>query len=247
MGEVAAELTIDQLAQRTGMSARNIRAHQSRGLLAPPRLRGRTGYYRDAHVARVQLIQKLQADGFSLALIQRLLRVTGDSTESVARLAEVLHEPFGSEQPRVVATEELERRFHTRSRAVRTTLEQLGFLREVGNGQVEEVTPMAFRGGEVFADLGVPAEDLVVVAEELRRQLDHVATTCMRLFVDYVWKPFEQAGEQDKGMDKLLQAVERLRPVGSAAVASLFQVAMSEALERRFGSELRRLEFQRSG
>ena len=64
--------------------------------------------------------------------------------------------PFGSEQPRVVATEELERRFHTRSRAVRTSLEQLGFLREVGNGQVEEVTPMAFRGGEVFADLGVP-------------------------------------------------------------------------------------------
>jgi hypothetical protein len=69
----------------------------------------------------------------------------------------------------------------------------------------------------------------------------------MRLFVDYVWKPFDQAGEQEEGMDKLLQAVERLRPVGSAAVGSLFQVAMSEALERRFGSELRRLEFQRSG
>src|SRR5436305_1493901 len=86
-----------------------------------------------------------------------------------------------------------------------------------------------------------------MVAAELRSQLDKVATTCLRLFVDYVWKPFDQAGEHEKGMDKLLQAVERLRPLGSAAVGSLFQVAMSEALERRFGSELKRLEFQRSG
>ncbi len=244
---VAAELTIDQLAHRTGMSARNIRAHQSRGLLAPPALRGRTGYYGTEHVARVELIQKLQDDGFSLGLIQRLLRVAGDSTDSLARLAEVLHEPFGSEQPRVVATEELERRFRTRSRQVRATLEELGFLRRVGNGQLEEVTPMAFRGGEIFAELGVPAEDLVVVAAELRKQLDTVATTCLRLFVDYVWKPCDEAGDQEKGMDQVLQAVERLRPLASAAVGSLFQVAMSQALERRFGSELKRLEFQRSG
>jgi DNA-binding transcriptional MerR regulator len=247
MSVAAAELTIDQLAQRTGMSARNIRAHQSRGLLAPPTLRGRTGYYGSDHVERVELIQKLQDDGFSLALIQRLLRIAGDSTESVARLAELLHEPFGPEEPRVVATAELERRFHTRSPKVRTTLEELGFLRQVSNGRMEEVTPLAFRGGEVFADLGVPAEDLVAVAAELRKQLDRVATTCLRLFVDYVWKPCDQAGEQEEGMDKVLQAVERLRPLGSAAVGSLFQVAMSEALEQRFGSELKRLEFERSG
>jgi DNA-binding transcriptional MerR regulator len=244
---VAAELTIDQLAHRTGMSARNIRAHQSRGLLAPPTLRGRTGYYGTEHVERVELIQKLQDDGFSLGLIQRLLRVAGDSTDSLARLADVLHEPFGSEQPRVVATEELERRFHTSSRQVRATLEELGFLRRVGNGRMEELTPMAFRGGEVFADLGVPAEDLVTVAAELHKQLDAVATTCLRLFVDYVWKPCDEAGDQEKGMDQVLQAVERLRPLASAAVGSLFQVAMSQALERRFGSELKRLEFQRSG
>ena len=39
------QLTIDQLAQRTGMTVRNIRAHQSRGLLPPPAVRARTGYY----------------------------------------------------------------------------------------------------------------------------------------------------------------------------------------------------------
>jgi DNA-binding transcriptional MerR regulator len=30
------DLTIDELARRTGMTVRNVRAHQSRGLLPPP-------------------------------------------------------------------------------------------------------------------------------------------------------------------------------------------------------------------
>ena len=36
-------LTIDELAQRTGLTTRNIRAYQSRGLLPPPEVRVRTG------------------------------------------------------------------------------------------------------------------------------------------------------------------------------------------------------------
>ena len=59
----AADLTIDELAQRTGMTVRNIRAHQSRGLLPPPEVRGRTGYYGPDHVARIDLIQDLRRTG----------------------------------------------------------------------------------------------------------------------------------------------------------------------------------------
>ena len=42
--EEATQLTIDELAQRSGMTVRNIRAHQSRGQLPPPDVRGRTGF-----------------------------------------------------------------------------------------------------------------------------------------------------------------------------------------------------------
>src|ERR1700757_5051370 len=90
MAVASDELTIDQLAQRTGMSARNIRAHQSRGLLAPPTLRGRTGYYNEQHVARIAMIQELQSDGYSLELIRRLVRSAGDSTDDVLRLTNAL-------------------------------------------------------------------------------------------------------------------------------------------------------------
>ena len=68
-----AELTIDELARETGMTARNIRAHQSRGLLPPPEVRARTGYYTADHVARIKLIQDMQSQGFNLKAIERLL------------------------------------------------------------------------------------------------------------------------------------------------------------------------------
>ena len=68
-----ADLTIEQLAAKTGMTVRNIRAHQARGLLDPPKVRLRVGYYDAGHVARLKLIQELQDDGFNLAGIQRLL------------------------------------------------------------------------------------------------------------------------------------------------------------------------------
>ena len=50
----AASLTIEQLAAQTGMTVRNIRAHQARGLLAPPEVRLRVGYYGPEHVAQAQ-------------------------------------------------------------------------------------------------------------------------------------------------------------------------------------------------
>src|ERR671917_1502232 len=72
-GQQEANLTVEQLAYETGMSVRNIRNHQSRGLLPPPEVRARTGYYGQSHVERLRLIQQMQADGFKLTAIQRLI------------------------------------------------------------------------------------------------------------------------------------------------------------------------------
>ena len=45
-------MTIDELARATGMTVRNIRAHQSRGLLPPPEVRARTGLLRARATSR---------------------------------------------------------------------------------------------------------------------------------------------------------------------------------------------------
>src|ERR1700756_273719 len=105
------DLTIEQLAAAVGMSVRNIRNHHSRGLLAPPEVRARVGYYSAEHVARLRLIQDLQADGFNLAAIERLLSGSENLAGRLLGLRAAVTAPFDPETPEVVTRQELEQRF----------------------------------------------------------------------------------------------------------------------------------------
>jgi DNA-binding transcriptional MerR regulator len=242
MEEGAYELTIDELAQRTGMSARNIRAHQSRGLLAPPRLRGRTGFYNKDHLARVELIQTLQSDGYSLDLIHRLLRSAGGSTAEVLRFTQALHQPFGDERPGVIELAELQRRFGSTDPEPLARAQEIGLLRSIGDGRYEELAPQALRGGEVLAELGVSVEDVVDMAAEVRQHTDAIANAFLRVFIDNVWRRAEEAGQQEECLAHVGEAMERLRPLSSAAVLSLLQASMGEAVESRVAPELRGMD-----
>src|SRR3954471_12960206 len=66
-------LTIEELAQRAATKTSTIRLYQSRGLLPPPRVPGRVGYYADAPLARLRVIARLQERGYSLSAIKELL------------------------------------------------------------------------------------------------------------------------------------------------------------------------------
>lgn len=66
-------MRLDELARQAGIATTTVRLYQNKGLLAGPRLVGRTGYYDAGHLARLALIGRLQAQGFSLAGIGRVL------------------------------------------------------------------------------------------------------------------------------------------------------------------------------
>ena len=117
----ATELTIDELARRTGMTVRNIRAHQSRGLLPAPQVRGRTGFYGAEHEARIGLIRELQADGFKLEAISRLLDSAGGSSEEVLRFTRAVKALFEDEQPQIVSAAELAERWDAGDTAPRAS------------------------------------------------------------------------------------------------------------------------------
>jgi len=78
------DMTITELAAVVGMTPRNIRAYQSRGLMDPPQIRGRVAHYSGVHAARLRLIASLQREGFTLAAIKRLLENTGSYASIVA-------------------------------------------------------------------------------------------------------------------------------------------------------------------
>ncbi len=82
------------------MSVRNIRSHQARGLLAPPEVRMRVGYYGPEHVAQLQLIRDLQDEGFNLGGIKRLLEDTHGTAERLLRVRQSLTAPLEDEPRR---------------------------------------------------------------------------------------------------------------------------------------------------
>jgi DNA-binding transcriptional MerR regulator len=66
-------LTLEELAGAVGMTIRNVRAYQTRGLLQPPRRVGRTSVYTDEHVERLRQVQRARARGASLQLLRTLI------------------------------------------------------------------------------------------------------------------------------------------------------------------------------
>jgi len=81
--ESPALLTLDELADRVGISVRNIRFYTTKRLVPPPLRRGRSGYYTADHVARLELVRELQDHGFTLSAIKGYVdRIPEDATPS---------------------------------------------------------------------------------------------------------------------------------------------------------------------
>ena len=93
------------------MTVRNIRAHQARGLLDPPEVRARVGYYGPEHVAQLRLIRDLQEDGFNLGGIKRLIDDTEGTAERLQRFGQALSAAACAERGQTLTLEELGRRF----------------------------------------------------------------------------------------------------------------------------------------
>lgn len=238
-------MTIEQLAMASGQSVRNIRAHQSRGLLPPPEVRGRTGFYGAVHVERLRLIRELQAEGFNLTAISRLLENERFGEEAI-NLRQVLLAGFETEKAEILDVEELHARFGGEAspeRIKRST--KLGLLRPVGDGRFEVTSPRLLRAGDTLNELGVDPDLALDLIEQLQRHAEAAARSFVKLFLEGVWKPFEAAGMPDERWADVRTALERLRPLASEAYLAVFEPIMSQAAEDAFGRELERL--RRSG
>jgi DNA-binding transcriptional MerR regulator len=66
-------MRIAELAERSGVSVRNIRFYHQAGVLPRPRLHGRTGWYDEEHLRRLQFVRQLQERGYSLAAIADMI------------------------------------------------------------------------------------------------------------------------------------------------------------------------------
>src|ERR1700761_734440 len=237
-----ADLTIEQLAAETGMTVRNIRAHQARGLLEPPEVRLRVGYYGPEHVARLTLIQELQDDGFNLAGIKRLL---DDDQTTAQRLAHFRHTLSESAEPSQTFTvEELGRRFQVspdEAPVVLARAETLGVLVAAGDGRYEAPSPSLLAVAEQVVARGVSLNEALTVFKQVELHADAVSAAFVSLFMREVWEPFEAAGMPTDRWAEIDDTVAHLRPVATDALVAIFGQRMSARIDEAFGQRMQQL------
>lgn len=233
-----ASLTVEQLAYETGMSVRNIRNHQSRGLLPPPEVRARIGYYGPEHVARLRLIQEMQAEGFKLRAIKRLIGEHGADADRFVGLRQAVTSPFSSEAPEVLTREELAERFGGDDERTLAKAQKLGVLVPLGDDRYEAPSPTILEAAELVLQRGVSLPAALATIEKVSRSSQSVARTFVKLFLEEVWKPFDEAGRPDERWPEIIEAIEQLRPLAVETLNAAFRLTLTAEIEKAFGEVL---------
>jgi DNA-binding transcriptional MerR regulator len=238
------QLTIEQLAAQSGMSVRNIRAHQARGLLSPPEVRMRVGYYGSEHLSQLRLIRDLQNDGFNLAGIKRLLEDTQGTAERLLRFRQALSDTGPSEPTGTITLRELAKRFQVSAEDAPEVLakaQRLGVIVAVGGDRFEVPSPSLLAVAEEVVQRGITLHSALAVLEEIERHSDSVSRSFVEVFLGEVWKPFQQADMPPERWPEVVAAVQRLRPIATEALIAIFQQRLSTQIEGAFGEITRRL------
>jgi DNA-binding transcriptional MerR regulator len=233
-------LTIDVLAARVGMTVRNVRAYATRGLLPPPRLRGRTGLYDEEHLARLTLIQQMLAEGYTLAAVERVL---AHAPEGVTAAGLALHRalltPWLPEEPEILDRAELELRAGAPiDDELLALLADLGVVVPLPDGLLRAVSPTLLRAGLQVVALGIPPDRVVAAQQQVAEHAAAAARVYVELFRDTVWREFADAGQPEHEWPRVQQAVERVQPVASQAMLASFRLAMAQAIDDALGEEL---------
>lgn len=238
----SAGITIEDLADRSGMTVRNIRAHQSRGLLEPPRVLGRIGYYDETHLERIALIRELQEEGFNLEAIRRIVENAGDSPGDLLSFTRTVRAPYEDEQPEILTLEEVSRPWgqEALNPGLMNRVVTLGLMRPLGDGRYEVLSPKLLAAGVELAGLGIPASASLDALETLKERSSAVAEVFVKLFNEQVWGPFDRAGRPREDWPRVQEALARMRPLVTDAFVAAFQFAMEEASERAISDAIRR-------
>lgn len=228
---VDGEMTVDELAARTGTTVRTLRFYASEGLLPAPHRRGRVAYYDARHRMRLDLVRTLQKHGYTLSAIQRVLaRIPEDAAPAEYAVQSAVLAPWLPEQ-----TEELDRAGLERRAGRRIADEEIDYLVSLGalqhrpDGRFLAAPAMLGHAFELMR-LPVPQAVLHESASIIDEHATAVAQGLTDLFARAIWGPY-QRGEIDH--EQVMAILQRMRPLALQGLLGAFARAADQAAHRR--------------
>ncbi len=237
-------MTIDELARRAGTVTSTVRMYQTRGLLPPPRKEGRVGYYGEGHLARLQLIAELQADGFSLASIGRLVDAweQGRSLDDLLGLEAQITATWSAGEPVVLGIDELVARLPDGALAPEALARAAQLhLVEVRGDQVA-VQPGFLDIGTELARLGIPIDEILDEHARLQQATAAIAERFTALFERHLWQPFLERGLPADEVRRLTEVLQQLSALAEGVVVVALRASLRRAAATFLAAQAERLD-----
>ncbi len=221
-----AEIGLEQLAARSGVSARTIRYYQSEGVLPRPRKEGRDARYSAAHVERLELISELQARGLKLEAIKELVGRDRQhrSVSDWLGVDEVLRASWADDETTTMTLAEIHTRLGKHPRRLVGEMVDSGLLTRNDDGTFVVPSCAMLDLTVQMLDAGVSIDIGTEAATILRRRLSKAADDLVRLFESETGKSFAGKGRPAE----IATALDALRPIAQDAA----QLILSQELER---------------
>lgn len=244
MSAAREELTIEELSSRVGVTARNIRAYQTQGLLPLPERRGRVAIYGSEHVSRLEMIRDLRSQGIGLPAIERLTRWgEGISPDELRATASSMLQGLIEEEPAVIpASDAAETWGDQVTPELLARSQATGFFEAREDGSFLVHSPTLRAHGIELRAMGVSFEEAIETMETLREHLDAIALTFTELFTSHISTPTLDETDSPEQRAEALKAiaaeVERAKPMATTAVNASFRLVLQERLEQALEATL---------
>jgi DNA-binding transcriptional MerR regulator len=236
-----AEYRINELADVSGVSVRNIRVYQDRGLLPPPKIKGRTGWYSAEHLSRLKVISQMLERGYTFATISELLMA--------ARYGLKVEHVLEGEPKRGSRWKNFRRMATITISELRKGLgatdnnialgQRLGLLVKEGAGYAV-TNPEVLAGAEVLVKAGIDLDVLLSRWERVQHDLQDIAASFVSIVTDQYFEDGVPLELEESEVIRLAELVQTVRPMAHEIVEVAFSKAMdteiSKALDR--GAEL---------
>jgi DNA-binding transcriptional MerR regulator len=235
-------MTIDELARRVDMTARNIREWQTNGLVPPPERRGRIGIYGDDHIAHIERIKSLRVQGFPLDIIRRILARSGESAPEVRRMASEVLSPANLTGSLEMKRVDLAEQFGAEAERY---LADCGLIDVVDDELLVITDTRTFDYVEKLIAIGLPLDK---VAGALTHMTDHQIASMQEfvdLYRDEIWEPFLQAGLPIDDWPAIADKTLQLRSLGIGLGMQAFRRALDKVAGKVATEEAAKMDVPR--
>ena len=241
---MGAEYRLDELARQGGVASTTVRLYQSKGLLPPPRLEGRTGWYDDTHLARLRLIARLQDEGHSLAGIADLLEKweQGRSLDAVIGIEAELDSLLGDAHAIVLDPDDLLARFPEGSMTpeLMQRAAALGLVEPTDDGRLRVADRRFLDTGSALAGLGIPADVILDEWDALVAHTDDIAARFITIFETHLAPEDWQNGLDTDRARELATALAQLQATARQVLLAAFDASVARLGRERLGELIER-------